>query len=62
MPDVTRLTEQPGNKLLLHTVCHRVPVTEIVSWYHARTVSRAYTCRHYEYEEVFGIRLRGDIT
>ena len=32
MFDVADLTEPPGNKLRLHTLCHEVTVTEIVSW------------------------------
>ena len=29
-------------------MCHEVTVTDIVLWYHVRTVSRVYTSRHYK--------------
>ena len=41
------LTEQPSNKLRLHTLCHEVTVTGIVSWYHLRAVLRVCTSRLY---------------
>ena len=44
--DIAYLTEQPDNKLWLHTACHGVLVTEIVSWYNVRTLSRVYMSRY----------------
>ena len=38
MFDTACLTEQPSNKLRLHTLCHGVTVEGIVSWYHLRAV------------------------
>ena len=52
------LTEQPGNKLRLRTMCHGVTVEEIGSWCHERAVSRVCTSNHkatifsaFDYEE-----------
>ena len=53
MFDIACLTEQPGNKLRLHTVCHGFTVTEIVSWYNVRAVSRVYMGKHYRYKKGF---------
>ena len=47
MFDIACLTEHSGDKLRLHTVCHGSTVTEIVSWYDVRAVSRACKSRHY---------------
>ena len=44
--DVACLTERPSNKIWLHTVCHVVTETDLVSWNHLRAVSRACTSRH----------------
>ena len=44
--DIACPTEQPSNKLRLHTLCHGVTDTGIVSWYHLRAVLRLRTSKH----------------